>query len=359
MFDIFDKLQKVNSDEALDRIKGSLVGGAVGDALGYRVEFMQDFSIFKRYGDQGITEYELTDGVAQISDDTQMTLFTAEGLLHAKDRWAAPTVDQYTEEIYKSYLDWYQTQSFDSPVALGDSRREHSELLNVAGLFSPRAPGGTCLSALESGNCGNLDYRINHSKGCGGVMRVAPIPLMLAGKEGVSPETVDMIAARSSAITHGHLLGFVSSVLISRIIAEIMGGKSLHASVEIARRAVRAFGDAGDADLLDYFERKIADAVELAADHETDPLDAIRTLGEGWVAEETAAIAVYCSLRFSDDFEQAIIASVNHSGDSDSTGAVTGNIVGAYLGYAQIPERFITTLEHRDLILSMAERLAE
>lgn len=64
-----------------DKFRGCLIGGAAGDALGYAVEFMRDQDIFRRYGEQGITEYEMIDGVAQFSDDTQMMLFTATGLL--------------------------------------------------------------------------------------------------------------------------------------------------------------------------------------------------------------------------------------------------------------------------------------
>ena len=51
----------------LDRYKGCLIGGAVGDALGYPVEFMSAASIFSRYGQRGITDYELSDGLALIS----------------------------------------------------------------------------------------------------------------------------------------------------------------------------------------------------------------------------------------------------------------------------------------------------
>lgn len=78
-------------------------------------------------------------------------------------------------------------------------------------------------------------------------------------------------------------------------------------------------------------------AIDLA-NEDVDDLEAIRELGQGWVAEETLAIAIYCALKYSNDFDKALIASVNHSGDSDSTGAVTGNILGAYLGLSGIPE---------------------
>ena len=97
-------------------------------------------------------------------------------------------------------------------------------------------------------------------------------------------------------------------------------------------------------------------AVRLA-ETEIDNLKAIHSLGEGWVAEETLAIAVYCAIKYSENFEKAIITSVNHSGDSDSTGAVTGNILGAYLGFERIPKRFVDKLELKDIIIELADDL--
>ena len=71
----------MEKNNRLDLVRGSLIGGAAGDALGYAVEFNSYRSIVSKYGTRGITEYELTNGVAEISDDTQMTLFTANGML--------------------------------------------------------------------------------------------------------------------------------------------------------------------------------------------------------------------------------------------------------------------------------------
>ena len=98
-------------------------------------------------------------------------------------------------------------------------------------------------------------------------------------------------------------------------------------------------------------------AVFLAESGADDDLDNIRHLGEGWVAEETLGIALYCALRHQDDFSAGIIAAVNHSGDSDSTGAVTGNILGALLGYEKIEEKWKKDLELADVILETADDL--
>ena len=95
-------------------------------------------------------------------------------------------------------------------------------------------------------------------------------------------------------------------------------------------------------------------AVELSENTDSD-LDNIHRLVEGWVAEETLGIAIYCALRHKDDFSAGVIAAVNHKGDSDSTGAVTGNILGALLGYDAIEEKWKTNLELHDVILEMAD----
>ena len=201
----------------LNKYQGCLLGGAVGDALGYAVEFFADFEIFKKYGENGITEHQLCNGVAQISDDTQMTLFTAEALL-------SPKSNSVISSLHLSYLDWYQTQ-------YNEWKEGESGLLAERRLFSSRAPGNTCLSALEKGVCGTIESPINRSKGCGGVMRVAPIALYYHGK-GKSQKAVALLAARAAAITHGHPLGYIPAAFFVYILEDILSKKNNRASGE-------------------------------------------------------------------------------------------------------------------------------
>ena len=100
-----------------DSFRGCLIGGAVGDALGYAVEFMQASDIFRKYGEGGITDYDLHHGTAQISDDTQMTLFTATGLLLGTTRGKLRGImGPYQDYIRYSYKDWYRTQTERFPL---------------------------------------------------------------------------------------------------------------------------------------------------------------------------------------------------------------------------------------------------
>lgn len=334
----------------LDKIRGCLIGGAAGDALGYAIEFSREEDIFKKYGSEGITEYELKDGVAQISDDTQMTLFTANGLLYATTRWfLRGLLGPYPDYIALAYRNWYQTQTEYYPLM--PDPKKCCWLLNEKRMFASRAPGNTCLTAISSGKKGSPEKPLNDSKGCGGVMRVAPIGLYFEP----SP-SVDLMGADVAALTHGHPLGYLPAAMLVHIISLVSHNDSitLQEAVADARLSVQRLF-AGTQYLSHFLS--IIDRAVAFSEQDMNDLDAIHQLGEGWVAEETLAIAIYCSLKYAGDFESAMIAAVNHNGDSDSTGAVTGNILGAYLGLSGIPARFIYKLELQDIILELAADL--
>lgn len=334
-------------NKILDKFRGCLIGGAVGDALGYPVEFMREKQIFQKYGKNGITEYELAYGKAIISDDTQMTLFTANGLIYGLTQ---KTIGKFegdiSDYIYKAYMDWLSTQTFsENPSRI-------SWLLDIPELYARRAPGNTCISALSSGKKGDLDNPLNDSKGCGGVMRVAPIGLYFEK----FPKNGAVIAADASAITHGHPLGYKPSALLSYLIYNLTYCENL--SFESAAALTLTICDEIfiGKDYNEYLNKLVTDAIYLA-NTSTNDLDAIHKLGEGWVAEEAFAIALYCSLKYKYDFEKAVVTSVNHNGDSDSTGAITGNILGAYLGLSGIPDKFRKNLELYDTIIEIADDL--
>ena len=336
-----------------NRAAGCLLGGAAGNALGYPVEFKDADAIFRRYGERGITRYELTDSKALLSDDTQMTLFTADGLLRVEERMPFPTAAQYITGIYESYLNWLSTQE---DVSLPDTV-PRSPLLAHRELHSRRAPGRMCLSALGCGKCGTFTQKLNRSKGCGGVMRIAPVAIRFAGKR-VAPQDVGCLAARAAAITHSHPLGYIPAAFLGELLLLLLCGMQLGAAAEQAWRDLYGiFEDDADLQLLTQLLKKASDLAQAPDGY--DDLDAIRELGGGWVAEETVAIALYCALRHADSFEDAVIAAVNHDGDSDSTGAVTGNIMGALLGMEGIPAAFVQPLELRDVLLATAKKLAE
>ena len=336
----------------IEKYRGCLIGGAAGDALGYTVEFLDDKSIFQKYGENGITEYSLVNGAAEISDDTQMTLFTANGLLLGTTRGMTRGIAvKYSDYISLCYKDWYKTQYKD----ISKDEHNYSWLINIPELHASRAPGNTCLSAIEQGANGTLEEPINESKGCGGIMRVAPIGLYFYQKH-YSPNEVDLIGAEAGAITHGHELGYIPAAALVHIIQLVAHDTDITLLAAVQESMVAMKECFPEAKYMDVLLNLMKKAIDLSSE-DMDDVDAIRELGEGWVAEETLAIAIYCSLKYSNSFDKAIIAAVNHGGDSDSTGAVTGNIMGAYLGMRGIPEKYIEHLELKDTILEIADDL--
>ena len=336
-----------------DKFLGCLIGGAAGDALGYAVEFLTEDEIVSRYGKAGITGYSLRDGLARISDDTQMTLFTANGLLAGQTRGCLRGImAPYPDYVAQAYQEWYRTQVCDFPAA---EDFPTCWLLNVPRLYARRAPGTTCMGAIAAGAGGSIERPINDSKGCGGVMRVAPVGLYL-GSSRMAGLAADLVAADVAALTHGHELGYIPAAMLSHMVrllshsAEISPEAAVQDSMDAVRRLFpRAVH-------LPAFLEKIQLALHLAKTSKTD-LDAIHALGEGWCGDEALAIAVYCAVKYQDDFDKALLAAVNHGGDSDSTGAITGNLLGTYLGLSHIPEKYLDHLELLDVIAEIAEDL--
>lgn len=161
-----------------ERFTGCLLGGAVGDALGAPVEFHSIHLIRNKYGLTGIADYDAAYGRrGAITDDTQMTLFTAEGLLRAITGRHDNGVCDRASMIHQAYIRWLRTQGVRSRSHFPQDEMD-GWLIGVEGLHSRRAPGNTCLSALLGEDMGEMQRPLNDSKGCGGVMRVAPIGLI-------------------------------------------------------------------------------------------------------------------------------------------------------------------------------------
>lgn len=174
-----------------------MVGGAVGDALGFAVEFASLNAIKRKYGERGIIGYEVdVNGVAEFSDDTQMSLFTAAGLLTVVVDGKLSEL-QIHSHVRAGYEDWYATQK-RSPYPI-----ERSWLSHLASLWSQRAPGMTRTPALHQISYGDGSPVDNNSKGCGGVMRVAPTGILAAAHLDVLDfEKAGNLAGIAADITH-------------------------------------------------------------------------------------------------------------------------------------------------------------
>ena len=331
----------------LSRFVGCLLGCAVGDALGAPVEFLSLDRIRKQYGSSGVSGFEPAYGRrGGITDDTQMLLFTAEGLILSRVRKEYSEKDLVIPAIYHAYLRWLYTQETTRQDQLvkthGTCAVVDGILTGYRELFSQRAPGNTCLGSLRSGKMGTLEQPLNNSKGCGGVMRVAPVGLAFA-----DAEKAFRIGCESAAITHGHPTGYLCSGFLAALISRMVSGESLVKAISDAKQILVGYP---------HHEESLW-AVERAVDlsrKQDGTAEAVETLGAGWVAEEALAIGLYCALVAGDDFRKGALLAVNHSGDSDSTGAIFGNIAGAGYGRGLIPNAWLDALELKNVIEEVA-----
>lgn len=358
----------------IDKYRGCLLGGAAGDALGYAIEFDREEAIAARYGSRGIRDYQLDErGLAPFSDDTQMTLYTANSLLcslaalsaqasgdaqdsgDAQASSGAPALPSPAAlatyapaQMAQFYVEWMYTQV--SPYPLAEPKAWISSLPE---LFASRAPGVTCMNACEA--MANGAKAVNNSKGCGGIMRMAPVGLINTCPS-FSGVELQCLGAQLAELTHCHELGWMPAGVFAHIVS-LLSRDEASSVREAATQALNTLPEAfPNAHYLGQLQELLRYTLRLA-DSDMPDLEAIHALGEGWVAEEALAIGLLCSLRHEDDFAGAITSAVNHGGDSDSTGAIAGNIVGAHLGLAGIPQRYLEHLELRDTISKIADDL--
>ncbi|WP_447002639.1 ADP-ribosylglycohydrolase family protein [Saccharothrix isguenensis] len=330
------------------RWRGCVLAGAVADALGAPIESKPMDQIRELAGPLGVTGMiPAYDGVGRITDDTQMTLFTLEAVIRAHARQRRDGNGDVVRSLRMAYQRWLHTQGTAWARARGPQHTSESPdgwLVGVRGLFKRRAPGATCFFTLQdyglTGRAGTVAQPVNDSKGCGGVMRAAPIALWSP-----DPAVVFEVAAASAAITHGHPSGYLSAGVLAVLVHQLLRGVPLRPALDAARtHLVRWDGHEETSAALD---------AAVALDGPPTP-EKVASLGNGAVGESALAIAVYAALT-TDTLNAALLASINHDGDSDSTGAVCGNIVGALYGEDAIDPTWLAQLELRDVI----ERLTD
>lgn len=329
------------------RVLGCLLGGALGDALGYPIEFLQLAEIHAEHGARTPRRLNLGEGpLALISDDTQMTLFTAEGITLARRK--GHPVEGWVGHVRDAYLRWYATQQtlteaerapFGAALTAGSLREEPR-------LQSARAPGTTCMATLQRTLDTNVRYDLsrppNHSKGCGAVMRMAPV-----GLAAYTEEQAFEVGRDAGLLTHGHPSGYLAAAYFAAVIHLLVREVPLPAALERADRLLAR--EPGREEL----EAIVARARALAQAGRPTPA-AVESLGRGWVGDEALAIGLLCALTADmdapDGVADALWRAACHSGDSDSTASLTGNLLGAAHGLGRLPAGWLAQLELADVI---------
>lgn len=309
--------------------RGCLLGGAIGDAKGY-----------------GIRE----NGKDLISDNTQLTSFTVDGLVWADDRAVSKGVYAYIPCLFYSYQKWYYTQTNN----LADKNYDFildGEILKWEELFARRGQGMTSMTALAGSiqnKFGTIRNRVNNSKGCGCVMRAAPIGLYFCRNE----KTAFQIGCSSGALTHGHIDAILAAGYFAFVISGIVQGG------EIKDVAMEALAELKRAEGHENCYKKIKEAILLCND-DLKAQEAMTEIGEGQTAEEAMALAIYLSIKFGEDYEGAIVTAAKYDGNRDSIGSICGNIMGAYLGDYEIPYKWMQKLELSELMIYGADKVLD
>lgn len=304
-----------------EKISNIIKAGAIGDAFGYNVEFKNWEQIKSTYN--GPILFSNCNNYI-VSDDTQMTLFCLEALKDNSNK--NDNNDDILKYIYEYYLDWNATQYQDLEVKNKFGKQNN--------LHKRQAPGMTCLSALGSGRFGTMTNKINNSKGCGGIMRVAPIAFL-----DKSLEEIIYLGNMQAAITHGHPEGYLSSGFFAGLIYLGIKGLSFEEAYKATKEKILTYNESNE--FIKYLNK-----LEENLDFEfNNPNDMIEVLGEGWTGETALGLAIY-AFKHGKSFEHALVISTNHRGDSDSTASLAGQL---YCAFKEINSNDLEKYEQLDI----------
>ncbi|WP_017584857.1 ADP-ribosylglycohydrolase family protein [Nocardiopsis ganjiahuensis] len=365
-----------------DRLTGCLMGGAIGDALGAPVEGLGLDQIHERYGPRGLTEYaEGSYGVGAITDETQLTLRTADALIRASVRERDKGIGgAAVGMVQTAYLGWVRIHrdgtepgpsagTAPAPAPAGGPR---APLAFPDPLDSPRGYGAATVAALREAEArkepgrplGTVEEPVNNSKGCAAVVRVAPCGFG-AGKA----EYAFDLAVRVAALTHGHRTAQLAAGVFAATVWGLVRDGEIADSLGEARGLLE--GRSGHEEV----SRALDAAVETASRGVPTAWD-LAGLGDGWTSEEALAVAACVALRAEDLASPAtapvlepgysshrgipevgrygLRLAVNHSGDSDSIGALCGSLIGARYGVHAFPGHWQSQLEVRERVIGLA-----
>ncbi|PKV86303.1 ADP-ribosylglycohydrolase family protein [Streptomyces sp. TLI_146] len=336
------------------RVRGSLLGGAIGDALGAPATPLALDAIRTRYGPEGITGPTAIEAAAptptapapapaRITAATQLTLFTVDGLIRAQVRrdtgaWHPPT------DVHRAYLRWAATQRDWGP---DERRKDNGWLAREEWLYSRRDPARPCLIGLADDVMGTLDRPKNpDARDPAAVTRSGPFGLLV----GWEPQLVFQLAVECAAHTHGDPAAYLSAGAHAVIVHGLARGESLDAAVQrtLALLAQRPG------------HQPVTDALQhaLGAVRQGMPSPGlVASLGEGHLAQEALAIAVYCAL-VGEDIRHGLLLAVNHDGPSGATGTLCGTLLGALHGETALPPGWLAELEGRSTVLELADDFA-
>ena len=332
-----------------DRFLGAVLGCGIGEALGTPITSEDWDEIRSRHGEAGLREYVPAGHPSgRLGSDTQLVLFSLEGTVRAHVRSRRDGTADPARHVQHAYQRWLHTQHLSWARAAGEFLERTPEpdgwLVHQRALFQTRNPGRTMmrtLIAFAKGQqaMGTPDEPVSDSRGSSAVMRAVPAALWSA-----DALEVFRLGTRTAALTHGSPAAYLSAGALGLLVARLIGGDSPRSATEVLLEHLADQPGHGEV------SRKVLAALRLAADGPVDPAEVDRNLGSGWTAPEALGIGLYAALAVPDDLDRALAAAVNHSGNSATTGAVCGSLLGARLGGDAIPKRWVVDLELHDVV---------
>ncbi|GHJ39813.1 ADP-ribosylglycohydrolase family protein [Streptomyces sp. TS71-3] len=326
------------------RVRGTLLGLAVGDALGAPVASLTLEEIRAAHGAEGLTDLAPAHGRrGAITAGTQLAMFTVDGLIRAQVRrdtgaWHPPT------DLHRAYRRWLATQHEWGP---DERRKEDGWLAREEWLYVRRNPPGACLLGLGDETMGTLDVPRNPGeRGAEAAVRGAPFGLLV----GWEPQLVVQLSVECAAQTHGHPVAYLTAGAQAVIVHALARGEGLDGAVQrtLALLAARP----GHEDVTNALQRA------LGAVRQGMPTPGrVEELAAEGSAEGLLAAAVYCAL-VGEDIRHGLRLAVNHGSDSAACGALAGALLGALHGETALPPAWVAELEGRAVLLELADDFA-
>lgn len=326
------------------RVRGTLLGAAVGDALGAPVDRLAVPQIRETYGVDGLVDLAPAYGRrGAVTHLTQLALFTVDGLIRAQVRrdtgaWHPPT------DLHRAYLRWAVTQRDWGP---DERRAEDGWLAREEWLYVRRSPTRALLLGFGDEKMGTFDNPKDPAgAGPEAAARSAPFGLLV----GWEPQLVVQLAAECAVQSHGHPVAYLSAGAYAVIVHSLARGDGLDGAVQrtLALLAVRP-GHQPVSDALQHALGAVRQGMPTPARVEA-------LSGEG-TAEGALSAAVYCAL-VGEDMRHGLCLAVNQGGPSGVVGALTGGLLGALHGETVLPPAWLAELEGRRTILELADDFA-
>lgn len=333
------------------RVRGCLLGGSLGDQLGYPVTASSLEGIRIRFGADGLRSLDQLPGGARISGTTQLALYTLDALIEALEWANSGTAADETACLWLSYLRWYAGLEGRFPETAPEPLPRWIDEQQL--LHERRSPSAACLAALATGEMGSRARPLNAAaEGAESVARSAAFGLL----PHVAPEFTARLAVHAAALTHGHPVAQQGAAAFSGMVRLLA-----HEDASPAQAAAAVLAGMESDPEAARLARRLRAALRLGGSGQV-PADELRdALGAGLAADEALAVALYAVLAGSDPdpqehFRSTLALAINDDGDSSSIGSMAGSLLGAYYGEAALPPAWLASAEGTEEVIGMAAR---